>query len=702
MQLFHNLKVGAKLLGGFLTLALLQLVLVAFTYWQIQTLGELQDAGAERAQGTIAAEEAEGGALKLYQVVAKAQLDLDFAATRAAWAENKREVDADLAFLAEVADTPEKEAWVSAAAALHDQIVERWEGQLLPALEAARASTPETRALNGEIDGLVSAMSVPLAAYMEAVQAESAAADAAFDETRSRLALIALAVGLVGVLLAVSLGAVITRAITRPLRQVTQVARQVAEIDLPALAAELGALAEGDLTRSLAITAQPVAIEARDEVGQTAQAFNAIIDRLQAAGQAFSATAANLQAAVGQVAESAASVGAASQQLSAAAGQAGQATSQIAATIQQVAKGTQQQSTGVAKTAGSMEQMRRAIDGVAKGAQEQAAAVGRSAAVTGQLSAVIRQVAGSAQAVTREAAGAAEAAQAGARTVTETIHGMEAIKAKVAGAAARVQEMGQRSDQIGAIVETIDDIAGQTNLLALNAAIEAARAGEHGQGFAVVADEVRKLAERASAATKEIGGLIRGVQQTAGEAVKAMDDGAREVENGAARASVAGEALAEILKAAQAVQAQAAAALAASGQMTSLATDLVNATDTVSAVVEENTAATEEMAAGAAEVTEAVENIASVSEENGAAVEEVSASAEEMSAQVEEVAASAEALTELAQALQAVVGRFRLAAAPAPAVTQVRPAGPPLYPAVQRKISGHANGRGHKHLPRAA
>ncbi len=220
--------------------------------------------------------------------------------------------------------------------------------------------------------------------------------------------------------------------------------------------------------------------------------------------------------------------------------------------------------------------------------------------------------------------------------------------------------MGSRSDQIGEIVTTIEDIASQTNLLALNAAIEAARAGEAGKGFAVVADEVRKLAERSSTSTREIGDLIKSIQKTVAEAVTAMDEGAKEVERGVLIANEAGVSLNDILKASEAVNQQADQAAAAAEQMSASANELVAAVDSVSAVVEENTAATEEMAAGSSEVTQAIENIASVSEENSAAVEEVSASAEEMSAQVEEVTASAQSLAELAKQLQDVVYQFKL------------------------------------------
>jgi methyl-accepting chemotaxis protein len=367
----------------------------------------------------------------------------------------------------------------------------------------------------------------------------------------------------------------------------------------------------------------------------------------------------SLQSTVSKIKDNALELNQSSVTLAESSTQSDQATSQIAATIQQVARGTSQQSDSVNRTATSIEQLTRAINGVAQGAQEQATAISKASSITAELSDNIQKVAGYAGAVVDQSNQASEAALNGSRIVDDTLAGMQTIKKKVGVSAEKVQEMGSRSDQIGEIVTTIEDIASQTNLLALNAAIEAARAGDAGKGFAVVADEVRKLAERSAVATREIGTLVKMIQKTVTDAVSAMDEGSAEVENGVNKANQAGSALQAIQKATEAVTNQAKLASAAAERMEASANTLVGAVDSVSAVVEENTAATEQMAASAMEVSQSIENIASVSEENSAAVEEVSASAEEMASQVQEVSTSARQLANLADSLQEAVAHFK-------------------------------------------
>jgi methyl-accepting chemotaxis protein len=377
-------------------------------------------------------------------------------------------------------------------------------------------------------------------------------------------------------------------------------------------------------------------------------------------GHSFVKMIGNLRQIIQDIQTNSADVNHASNQLSSVAEQSGQAANQVATTVQQVASGTTEQASSANRTASAVEEVARAVDGVARGAQEQAAAIGKAAEVTSEISKSIEQVVTNVRVASEQANNASSLAQDGADVVRETVSGMTAIQNKVGASSKAVEEMGQRSQEIGAIVSTIEEIASQTNLLALNAAIEAARAGEHGKGFAVVADEVRQLAERSSRATKEIADLISGIQKTVAGAVEAMAEGQNEVSKGMAKAGEAGDALSRILTAGEQVAIEASQAMQAAELMRAASNELVSAVDAVSAVIEENTAAAEEMSASTNEVTVAIENIASVAEENSAAVEEVSASAEEMSAQAEEVAASAQSLSEMAKDLQEIISQFKI------------------------------------------
>jgi len=194
----------------------------------------------------------------------------------------------------------------------------------------------------------------------------------------------------------------------------------------------------------------------------------------------------------------------------------------------------------------STSEILHSADSMRIAASQQSSQIRNASEAVNAMSHTTQRMAENANAATQTSVEATLAAVKGGTAVAETIKGMQRIRATVQSTGKKIKGLGERSLEIGAIIEVINEIATQTNMLALNAAIEAARAGEHGKGFAVVADEVRKLAERAARATKDITGLIKGIQIETSEVVTVMEAGTHEVEEGTKLADQAGAALHEI------------------------------------------------------------------------------------------------------------------------------------------------------------
>jgi methyl-accepting chemotaxis protein len=381
---------------------------------------------------------------------------------------------------------------------------------------------------------------------------------------------------------------------------------------------------------------------------QAAEETSTSMEEMAASIQTVAGNAQSLASYVEETSSSITEMGASIEQVARSAATLASTVAEASATIEQMTVSTDQSaknletlSETIAESTVTIEEMASSIEAVARNAEVLSGAATRASQTVSEMASAVAEVAKIAEEADRISQRASEDARTGDMAVATTVTGMRTISETMENTARVITSLGTRSQEIGKILEVIEEIADQTNLLALNAAIEAARAGEAGRGFAVVADEVRKLAERSVEATKEIGEVIRQVQQDTTAAVETAKAGANETKEGIQLADKAGLALRRIIDSVSRSSQLMAEIASSTAKQSKASADALRTVADMNAATDQVTTAVREQAAGSKQIREAIENINRI-------MAEVTYSTKEQSAGGRQVRMSVENMNKIA------------------------------------------------------
>jgi len=306
-------------------------------------------------------------------------------------------------------------------------------------------------------------------------------------------------------------------------------------------------------------------------------------------------------------------------------------SSQMAGASNESAKVSVEAARAIDEVTSTMHEMSINVQNVVKSTQLQSSSVAETSASIDQMVASIQRVADTARTLLEICQRSREEVHRGIETMDKATDGLTRTSSAIRSSAEIIDVLGHRADEIGKIIEVIDDLAEQTNLLALNAAIEAARAGEHGLGFAVVAEEVRKLAEKSTQSTKEISDLIQGIQKEAREAVENMEKSTTMVQQGLELGAELNVALTKISDVVSEVYKYAQQIGGATNEQSAGSTQIGKATSRLTEITQEINSTIEEQASGVQSVVRAMEKMREVVQQSTSSSSQLAAMAKHSS-----------------------------------------------------------------------
>jgi methyl-accepting chemotaxis protein len=591
---FLTSSMRRQLLGAFTAITALSLVALVIGY---SGIGSVRDQVLSAAQQEASLQQAIGNARDMVASQAATVLDPRNASTHSG---DVAAFEQNLATIRSYAATPAARTSLGAL----DGVFAQWQatdGQIV-ALARAHRAAQATALVTGRGNALADQLTQNVDKLSAAISGANSAA-AASSASRSRTLMLLLAV--VAIVSAGAISVLISRDVARRTNCLLEAVISLDSGSLAALGDGLDAIARGDLTVNLESHTEPLEVTRNDELGKLTSTFNAMVEKAHSSVGAYNITrekVARMLRAIGRTSEHIAS---ASQQMASTSDEAGRAVGEIA----------------------------QAVSSVAEGAEDQVRSIAEARTLSDEVAAVTQASADRAQHAAQAATQTRTLADEGAQAISHATAAMDAVRASSAEASSAIRSLDAKSEQIGAIVDTITGIAEQTHLLALNAAIEAARVGEQGRGFAVVADEVRKLAEESRSAAASIAKLIQDIQHATRHVVDVVEQGSQQTADGVVTVEQARDAFNRIS----------------------------NAVEDVSGRVQEIASQVELIASAGTRMQDSMTSVAAVAEQSSASTEQVSASTQQTSASAQQIAASAGELARTAEELERLVGQFTLA-----------------------------------------